>query len=105
MTRGARVTSIETVQDFRNKLCEFGKDAKDVLCARRMHIQRMFDWLNERGKHWNEKSSSARKRWSGRRSSWIRARPCARTAESGFSDQERALHKAKCVSGSRGQTE
>ena len=52
MARAARVTSIEMVADFRNKLCEFGKDAKDTLCAAEMQIRRANDWLTERGKHW-----------------------------------------------------
>jgi hypothetical protein len=52
MGRSARVTSIETVERFRNALCEFAKDAKDSLGAVDMQIRRTFDWLTERLKHW-----------------------------------------------------
>jgi DNA repair exonuclease SbcCD ATPase subunit len=96
MTRGARVTSIETVQDFRNKLCEFGKDAKDVLCAAEMHIRRMFDWLNERGKHW-QREIKLRQEEVVRAKIELESRKamCKDGRGPGTSDQERALHKAK----------
>jgi len=92
----ARVTSIETVQDFRAKLCEFGKDAKDVLCAAEMHIRRMFDWLNERGKHW-QKEIKHRQEEVVRAKIELQARKgmCKDGKGPGTSDQERALYKAQ----------
>ncbi|HEV3448389.1 MAG TPA: hypothetical protein VG099_27380 [Gemmataceae bacterium] len=92
----ARVTSIETVQDFRAKLCEFGKDAKDVLCAAEMHIRRTFDWLNERGKHW-QKEIKHRQEEVVRAKIELQARKgmCKDGRGPGTSDQERALYKAQ----------
>ena len=52
MGQSARVTSIETVERFRNALCEFGKDVQDSLGAAEMQIHRTFDWLAERLKYW-----------------------------------------------------
>jgi DNA repair exonuclease SbcCD ATPase subunit len=53
MTRTARVTSIETVSDFRAHLVEFGTKARDTLSAIEMQIRRTIDWLGERQKYWH----------------------------------------------------
>jgi hypothetical protein len=53
MTRTARVTSIETVRDFRAHLIEFGTKARDTLSAIDMQIRRAIDWLGERQKYWH----------------------------------------------------
>jgi hypothetical protein len=53
MTRTARVTSIETVRDFRAHLIEFGTKARDTLSAIEMQIRRTVDWLGERQKYWH----------------------------------------------------
>ena len=49
MSGAARVLSVESLDRFRTKLCEFGKDVKDTLCAIDMQIHRAFNWLVERG--------------------------------------------------------
>jgi hypothetical protein len=96
MARGARVTSIETVEDFRSKLCEFGKNAKDVLCAADMQIRRVFDWLTERGKHW-QREIRVRQEEVVRAKIELQARKgmCKDGKGPGTSDQERMLHKAQ----------
>src|SRR5437870_8073019 len=92
----ARVTSIETVEDFRAKLCEFGKDAKDTLCAAEMQIRRTFDWLNERGKHW-QKEVRKREEEIVRAKIELQARKgmCKDGRGPGTTDQEFALRKAQ----------
>jgi hypothetical protein len=52
MSQSARVTSIETVQHFRNALCEFGKGVQDALCSADMQIRRTLDWLVEQARFW-----------------------------------------------------
>ena|SRR5437879_5367675 len=95
MNRGARVTSIETVQEFRNKLCEFGKDAKDVLCGAEMQVRRMIDWLKERLKHW-QREIKVRQEEVTRAKIELQSRKamCKDGKGPGTSDQERALYKA-----------
>src|SRR5262249_24698223 len=52
MTRSARVTSIQTVEAFKGALCEFGKDARDALCAADLAVRRAVDWLKAQQQFW-----------------------------------------------------
>jgi hypothetical protein len=96
MGRTARVTSIEMVQDYRSKLAEFGKEAKDTLCAAEMHIRRTFDWLAERAKHWH-KEIKVRTEEVVRAKIELTSRKhmCKDGRGPGTTDQEKALRKAQ----------
>jgi hypothetical protein len=96
MGRSARVTSIETVQRFRNALCEFAKDAKDSLGAVEMQIHRTFDWLTERLKHW-QREVRVRQEELVRAKIELESRKLANRGGKGpgFTDQEKAFRKAQ----------
>jgi len=96
MSRAARVTSIETVQDFRTDLCEFGKDVKDSLCAADLHIRRTFDWLTERQKHWQKEVRVRHEEWLRAKSELTRRKEMKRQGIApGTADQEKAFHIAQ----------
>jgi hypothetical protein len=96
MARTARVNSIESVADFRSKLAEFGKDAKDTLCAAEMHIRRTFDWLADRAKHWH-REIKVREEEVVRAKIELQSRKamCKDGRGPGTTDQEKALRKAQ----------
>jgi DNA repair exonuclease SbcCD ATPase subunit len=52
MAQTARVTSIQSVADFREALLEFGASAQDALGAVDMQIRRAVDWLADQTKFW-----------------------------------------------------
>ncbi|HEV3167005.1 MAG TPA: hypothetical protein VGZ22_23550 [Isosphaeraceae bacterium] len=53
MSGSARVTSIDTIKEFRASLCRFGEDVKNGLGAVEMEVRRMLDWvLHERPLYW-----------------------------------------------------
>ena len=60
MGQSVRVHSLESLEKFRAALIEFGKDAKDTLCAAEMQIQRTFDWLEEKSKYWTHEIKKRR---------------------------------------------
>ncbi len=96
MGRSARVTSIETVERFRNALCEFAKDAKDSLGAVEMQIHRTFDWLTERLKHW-QREVRVRQEELVRAKIELESRKLANRGGKGpgFTDQEKAFRRAQ----------
>jgi hypothetical protein len=96
MGRTARVTSIDAVQDYRTKLVEFGKEAKDALAAADMAIRRTFDWLAERGKHWH-REIRVRQEEVVRAKNELASRKamCKEGRGPGTTDQELALRKAQ----------
>jgi hypothetical protein len=53
MNRTANVTSIEKVNDFRTRLCEFGAKARETLASIDMYNQRTVDWLVNQHKFWH----------------------------------------------------
>src|SRR5437870_13272769 len=52
MAQTARVTSIESVANFREALLEFGASAQDALGAVDMQVRRAVDWLSDQTKFW-----------------------------------------------------
>jgi hypothetical protein len=96
MSGSARVISIDALRDFRAKLAEFGKDAKDTLCAAELQIRRTFDWLTAQAKHWH---AEARKREEEvvRAKIELQSRKamCKDGRGPGTTDQEKALRKAQ----------
>jgi hypothetical protein len=95
MGRSARITSIETLADFRSALAVFGADVRDTLCAVDMHIHRMFDWLEERGKYW-QREIRVREEEVTRAKIDLNARKNMKKDGygPGTTDQEKALRKA-----------
>jgi hypothetical protein len=96
MGLSARVTSIETVEKFRNALCEFAKEAKDSLGAAEMQIRRTFDWIAERLKHWQHEVR-VRQEEVVRAKIELESRKFANRSGKGpgFTDQEKACRKAQ----------
>jgi hypothetical protein len=96
MSQVARVTSIQTVEDFKAALCQFGVDAQDALCAVEVEIRRTIDWLKERQKHWQHELRK-------RQDDLVRAKNelTARKYQNrdgrgqGYTEQEKALKKAQ----------
>ncbi len=96
MGQSARVTSIETVERFRNALCEFGKDVQDSLGAAEMQIHRTFDWLAERLKYWQHQIR-VREEELVRAKIELTSRKFANRdgKGAGITDQEKAFRKAQ----------
>jgi hypothetical protein len=92
----ARVTSIETVEHFRSALCEFGKEAKDSLCAIDMRIHRAFEWLEQQSKHW-QKEVRVRQEELVRAKLELQSRKAMQKGGKGpgTTDQEKAFRKAQ----------
>jgi hypothetical protein len=95
-TGTARVLSIESLENFRGKLCEFGNDVKDTLSAIEMQIHRVFAWLDERAKHWH-KEIRVRQEEVVRAKIELQSRKvmCREGKGPGTTDQEKALRKAQ----------
>jgi hypothetical protein len=96
MAGSARVLSIESLERFRGKLCEFGKDVKDTLSAIEMQIHRVFAWLDERGKHWH-REIRVRQEEVLRAKMELQSRKnmCKDGRGPGTTDQEKALRRAQ----------
>src|SRR5262249_17736685 len=94
------VTSIETVQRFRNALCEFGKETLDTLCGVEMQIRRIADWLGEQGRYWQQQIK-ARQEEVTRAKIELKSRKYESQGDKGpaNTDQKKAFRKAQ----SRGQ--
>ncbi len=45
MSQSARVTSIDSIKDFRAALCRFGEDARNGLGAVEMEVRRSLNWI------------------------------------------------------------
>src|SRR5581483_12035320 len=96
MGRSARVTSIETVEQFRNALCEFAKDAKDSLAAVDMQVHRTFDWLTERLKHWQHEVRVRQEELTRAKIELTSRKFANRDGKGpGVTDQEKAFRKAQ----------
>jgi hypothetical protein len=96
MTRTARVTSIETVSDFRAKLCEFGTKTRDTLSAIDMNIRRTFDWLTERLKYWQREIKVRQEEVTRAKIELEQRRNMGRDGRGpGTADQEKNLRKAQ----------
>lgn len=52
MGQRAQVTSLEALQIFREKLCEFGSDAREILGTVDIELRRCTDWLQEQMRFW-----------------------------------------------------
>ena len=104
MGQSARVTSIETVERFRNALCEFGKDVQDSLGAAEMQIHRTFDWLAERLKYWQHQIR-VREEELVRAKIELTSRKFANRdgKGAGITDQEKAFRKRSASEGGGGQ--
>jgi hypothetical protein len=96
MSGSARVTSIETVQHFRNALCEFGKGVQDTLCAVDLQIRRTTDWLVEQGRFW-QREIKVRSEELTRAKIELTSRKYANRDGKGpgITDQEKAFRKAQ----------
>src|SRR5437868_1279351 len=92
----ARVYSIESLVDFRAKLVEFGKDAKDVLCAVEMQLRRATDWLTQKGKYWHKEIRVRQEEVVRAKNELLsRKNMCKDGRGPGTTDQEKALRKAQ----------
>jgi hypothetical protein len=96
MSESAGVTSIESLQDLRNALCSFRKEAGDALCAVELEVRRAFDWVEDQGKLWQKEVRvredevfQAKQDLSRRKGSRMFGHPPDCT------DQEKALHEAE----------
>jgi hypothetical protein len=92
----ARVLSVESLDRFRGKLIEFGKDVKDALCAIDVQIHRAFNWLEERAKYWKHEIR-VREEDVVRAKIELQSRKamCKEGRGPGTTDQEKALRKAQ----------
>jgi DNA repair exonuclease SbcCD ATPase subunit len=54
MSQGAKVTSIQTVERFKEVLCEFGVDGQDALSAVDLQLRRAHDWLKQKAQYWQK---------------------------------------------------
>jgi hypothetical protein len=96
MGRSARILDVQSLAEFRAHLAQFGIDVRDTLCAVDMHIHRMFDWLEERGKYWHKEIRV-------REEEVVRAKIELNSRKNmkkdgygpGTTDQEKALRKAQ----------
>jgi hypothetical protein len=96
MAHAARVTSIETVERFRNALCEFGKDVQDTLCAADLHIRRTMDWLTEQSKHWQREIKVRQEELTRAKIELTSRKYMNRDGKGpGITDQEKAFRKAQ----------
>jgi hypothetical protein len=96
MAHAARVTSIETVERFRNALCEFGKDVQDTLCAADLHIRRTMDWLIEQSKHWQREIKVRQEEVTRAKIELTSRKYMNRDGKGpGITDQEKAFRKAQ----------
>jgi hypothetical protein len=96
MSHSARVASIDSLADFRAKLCEFGKDGKDTLCSVDLAIRRAFDWLEERVKYWKfEIKKRQEEVVRAKIELTARKNMCKEGRGPGTTDQEKALRRAQ----------
>lgn len=54
MSQGARVTSIEAIQRFKDALSEFAVDGQEALSGVDLQLRRAMDWLKEKGRYWQK---------------------------------------------------
>jgi hypothetical protein len=96
MSGSARVLSVESLERFRGRLCEFGKDVKDTLCAIDVQIHRAFNWLEERAKYWKQQIR-VREEEVVRAKLELQSRKamCKDGRGPGTTDQEKNLRKAQ----------
>src|SRR5438876_9094539 len=96
MSQRARVTSIETVQHFRNALCEFGKEVQDTLCGVELYIRRTTDWLADQGRYWQQQIRVRQEEFT-RAKIELTSRKYANQGGKGpgTTDQEKAFRKAQ----------
>jgi hypothetical protein len=96
MNHQARVTSIETVQRFRNALCEFGKEVQDSLCGVEMQIRRLADWLGDQGRYWKQQIKVRQEELTRAKIELTSRKYAAQGGKSpGTTDQEKAFRKAQ----------
>jgi hypothetical protein len=96
MGRSARVTSIETVQRFRNALCEFGKEVTDSLLAAELQIRRVMDWLAEQVKCWNREIKIRQEELTRSKIELTSRKYANRDGKGpGTTDQEKAFRRAQ----------
>src|SRR5262249_54775979 len=92
----ARVHSLESLVEFRIKLAEFGKDAKDALCAAELQIRRATDWLTQKGKYWQKEIRNRQEEVVRAKNELMsRKAMCKDGRGPGTTDQEKALRKAQ----------
>jgi hypothetical protein len=96
MSHSARVTSIETVERFRNTLCEFGKEVQDTLCAVDMQIRRTVDWLTDQAGHWQRQIKIRQEELTRAKIELTSRKYMNRDGKGpGSTDQEKAFRKAE----------
>jgi DNA repair exonuclease SbcCD ATPase subunit len=96
MSQSARVTSIETVQRFRNALCEFGKDVLDTLCAADMQLRRTSDWLIQISRFWQREIRVRQEELTRAKIELTSRKYACRDGKGpGYTDQEKAFRKAQ----------
>jgi hypothetical protein len=96
MSHSARVTSIETVERFRNSLCEFGKEVQDALCAVDMQIRRTVDWLADQAGHWQRQIKVRQEELTRAKIELTSRKYMNRDGKGpGSTDQEKAFRKAE----------
>lgn len=95
MGPSARVTSIETLKEFRGSLSRFGHDAKEAVCATDLEIRRVFDWLEAQLKYWLREVRVREEQVGRAKAELIQRQYGQRDGRGpGTTDQEIALQKA-----------
>jgi hypothetical protein len=96
MADSAHVTSIEALEEFRAKLCNFGVDATNALAGLAMQVRRVFEWLDEQTAYW-QKEIRIRQEEAGRAKAQLLQRQGmggARGEGPGYTEQKIALEEA-----------
>jgi hypothetical protein len=96
MADSAHVTSIEALEEFRAKLCNFGVDATNALSGLAMQIRRVFEWVEDQTQFW-QKELRIREEEVGRAKAQLLQRQGmggARGEGPGYTEQKIALEEA-----------
>src|SRR5690242_15008389 len=95
MGPSARITSIESLKEFRTSLCRFGHDAKEAVCATELEIRRILDWLEEKLTYWQREVRIREEDVARAKAELIQRQYGQRAGRGpGTTDQEIALEKA-----------
>src|SRR5205807_3684893 len=96
MSGSARVHSLDALKELREKLCAFGVDAQEALCATQMEIRRVFDWLQSQAKQWQRVVRECEEEVVRAKGELIRRKyGHGKGTGPGSTDQEIALRKAQ----------
>jgi hypothetical protein len=96
MAVGAKVTSVDAIEQFKANLIRFKTDAGNALASLDMGIRRAFDWLEGQQKHWQTEVRQWQEFANRAKAELIQFEyGRAETRGPGYTEKQIALHEAQ----------